>query len=59
MSKPIPTPPQPKKIKVDETGKRCFPIVKTSKGLEYLKFDRRKLKLVETTSKGYKFLILR
>ena len=58
MPKAIPIPPEIRKITVDKAGKRCFPVVKTSKGLEYLIFDKNKLKLIETTNKRYKFLIL-
>jgi len=46
-----------KKVTEKTIDKRCFPVVKTNKGLEYLVFSTSDLQLVETTSNSWKFLI--
>jgi hypothetical protein len=53
----ITNPPKVKTITEEKCGERCFPVMKTSKGVEYLVFNREDLELVETTNKTYKFRI--
>lgn len=46
-----------KKTTEETVDTRSFPVIRTSKGLEYLVFSTDDLELVETTPTTYKFLI--